>query len=151
MPYKTVSLRSGRGNIKDIVKNSLQEDPNLPPTSSELRIKTLYEHALVTKNQALVDSLGLIVIEGNPKNPFHIMEHKKYIKELTDRFALKNKQIQNKIDSCFASKKLELYSKSSEAEYSNYKKNKALKFILLDESEFIKRASTNNRCFWRVK
>jgi|SRR5580698_6398112 hypothetical protein len=153
MPYKTVTQQSDRGNLKDIQdkrNSSLEENPDMPPTSSELRIKSLYEHALVTRDQAMIESLGLIVIGGDPKNPVNIMRHREYVEELKIRLGSQIKETQEEIENFFTND----FWETSEMRVAAYKRDKARNAIFSEDGDIIKTASTGNtrhRSFWRVK
>jgi hypothetical protein len=151
MPYKTVTQQSDRGNLKDIQdkrNSSLEENPDMPPTSSELRIKSLYEHALVTRDEALIASLGLIVMDGSPKDPVALMRHKERIRELSANLGLEMvRESREEID-------MLIKQGPSEMRAAAYKRDKARNAILSEDGDIIKAASTGDtrhRSFWRVK
>ena len=153
MPYRTVRSRSDRGSIKDIqqaVKEDLG-DPNLPPTSAELRIKSLYEHALVTRDQALIDSLGLIVMDGSPKDPVAMMRHKEYVREIGTKLGVA--MVQEAKEGIDMLIEAELQG-PSEMRIAAYKQAEARNTILAEDG-LIKNASTgvikHHRSFWRAK
>lgn len=147
MPYRAVKPRSDRGNIKDIqqaVIDHLGEDKNLPPTPFELRIKSLYEHAVIGHNQDLINSLGLIVMNGPTNNPVSIMRHREYVD------SLKKKEINYIIPQLM----FDLETMSTESLRAKYKQEKSLEAILGDY-EFVKNATSGGsehsiRSFRRV-
>jgi hypothetical protein len=158
MPYRTVQPRSDRGSIKDIqqaVKEDLG-DPNLPPTPAELRIKALYEHALVTRDQALIDSLGLIVMDGSPKDPVAMLRHKEYVREISAK--LGREIVQEAKEGIDILIEADLQQGPSEMRIAAYKQAEARNTILQEDGEIVKNAATgsvrintNNRSFWRAK
>lgn len=126
MVYRTVKQYSDRGSIKDIQKavvDDLREDKNLPPTTFELRLKSLYEHAIIGHDQDLIDSLGLIVMSGPPNNPVSIMRHREYVN------SLKNKKANDSIPEFL----FDLEHMSNKMINSKYKQIRALNVILDDE------------------
>lgn len=153
MPYRTIPQRSERGSIKNIqqaVKDDLQEDPNLPPTPGELRIKSLYEHALVTRDQALIDSLGLIVMDGPPNNPVALLRHKEYVRELTTKLGMEVQEAKEGIDMLIEAD----LQGPSEMRIAAYKQAEARNTILAEDGQLIKNASNGaikHRSFWRAK
>ena len=157
MPYRVVPPRSDRGSIKDIQKavtDFLQEDPNLPPTPAELRIKALYEHALVLRDQALIDSLGLIVMGGAPKDPVSVMRHREYVKEISARLGVA--QIEDAKKDIDALINDESATGPMEMRVAKYKQTEARNTILSEEGVLIKNASRYKggvikRSFWRSK
>lgn len=84
MPYRRVQQQSDRGSIKDLAN---WDDEKYPPTPEELRLKSLYEHGLAIRDQALIDSLGLIAIEGAPKDPIALFRHREYVNSLKAKLA----------------------------------------------------------------
>lgn len=99
MPYRTVPPQSDRGSIKDLANG---DDEKLPPTEEELRLKSLYEHGLATRDEALLASLGLIAINGAPKDPIAIFRHKEYIDSLKTKLAEQIQQAADELAPCFA-------------------------------------------------
>src|SRR5579864_8122308 len=94
MPFRRVPQQSDRGSIKDLANG---DDEQLPPTEEELRLKSLYEHGLATRDQALIDSLGLFAINGAPKDPIAIFRHREYIDSLKARLAQEIQERQDEV------------------------------------------------------
>jgi hypothetical protein len=132
MPIRSVKPRSDRGNIKDIQNG---DESNLPPTSFELRIKELYEKASANKDESLIESLGLITINGSPTDPVSVFKHREYVNSLSKKLA-------NKIER--ARGELDIYFESSydikEMRISNYKQANSRNVILSGAGDIIKRA-----------
>lgn len=158
MPYRFVPPRSDRGSIKDLRKKqteALEENPDMPPTPAELRIKSLYEQAMVLRDQALIDSLGLIVMGGAPDNPVSILRHRQYIDELKQKMGAQIQDAQNEIEAFFAND----FEGPAEMRVAAYKQENARNIILGDDGQnFYKAASPNVprqglfvRSFWRSK
>ena|SRR5271157_3305365 len=153
MPYRTIPQRSDRGSIKDIQdkKNeSLEENPNMPATPAELRIKSLYEHALVTRDQALIDSLGLIVMDGHPKDPVALLRHKEYVRGLQTKLGVEVQEAKEGIDMLIEAD----LQGPSEMRIAAYKQAEARNAILQEDGQIIKQASGSSArksSFWRVK
>src|SRR5579864_4458077 len=101
MPFRRVPQQSDRGSIRDLANG---DDEKFPPTPEELRLKSLYEHGLATRDQALIDSLGLIAITGAPKDPISIFRHKEYIESLKEKLAEQIQQTADELAPCFASR-----------------------------------------------
>lgn len=158
MPYRTFPQKSERGSIKDIQNkrnDTLEEDPDMPATPAELRIKALYEHALVTRDQALIDSLGLIVMDGSPKDPVAMLRHKEYVREISAK--LGREIVQEAKEGIDLLIKADLQG-PSEMVITAYKQADSRNTILAEDGEMIKNASTgririgtNSRSFWRAK
>jgi hypothetical protein len=154
MPIRAVPPRSERGSIKDIqktVSDHLEEDPNMPATPQELRIKSLYEHALVLRDQALIDSLGLIVMDGSAKDPVSIMRHRQYVQELSAKLGTQVAETKQDIEILVEEAKEKPY----EMRVAAYKQAEARNLILSQDGAIIKNASdgsTRRACaFWRAK
>lgn len=119
MSIRSVKSYSERGSIKDIQNNSVEA--NTPATPFELRLKLLYENAFDNKNAQLINSLGLIVMDGNYRDPGVLLKHREYVKSLT----LNSKNVKD------------------EMLYSKYKKSKSLDAILDSGSLSIKVVGQN--------
>jgi hypothetical protein len=149
MPYIMVPPRSDRGSIKDIQNRKsehLEDNPDMPPTEGELRMKSLYEHAMVTKDQAMIEALGLIVMGGAANDPVALLRHKEYVKELTDRMAPEIEKAKEELSACL----VDTVPKSIDLVYNVIKQAEALNTILSDT--LVKTASTQpRRSFWRNK
>jgi hypothetical protein len=144
MPYRRVQQHSDRGSIRDL--QNKQED-DFPPTDYELRVKDLYEHAMVTRNQALVDSLGLIPLNGAANDPVSIFRHREYVKSLSDKLAAQIQETAKEIEGCLAVDETTLHR---ELQNSRYKQANSLAAIS-DTDELLKTASTSpRRSFRRV-
>lgn len=100
MPIKRVKQYSDRGNIKNL---AIKNDESSPPTSFELRIKSLYENALATNNQFLIESIGLIPINSDIKNPIALYRHRAYVKELEAKLGNRIEKYKQEISQCFGS------------------------------------------------
>jgi len=151
MPTRAIPPRSDRGSIKNIQKavtDSLDEDPNMPATPQELRIKALYENALVLRNQALIDSLGLIVMEGSAKDPVSVMRHRQYVQELTTKFGGQVEDTRQTLEVLVEETK----NQPQEIIRSTYKRTGSLNAILAENQPLVKNASSGStRAFWRAK
>lgn len=158
MPYKVVPSRSDRGSIKDIQKkvtDYLEENPDMPPTSQELRIKALYERAVVLRDQALIDSLGLIVMNGAVNDPVSVMRHREYVKGIADKCGLNLEKTKLELEILVA----ESPYKSLEMRVASYKQKNATNIILAENGLFLKNASDESgrgdgpikRSFWRTQ
>ena len=104
MPIRSVKQQSDRGSIKDIqksVNDFLGEQPQKPPTPYELRLKSLYEQAVISHDQALLDSLPFIAINGSAKNPVSILRHKEYVSSLSVKLAEQIKKTEQELAQCF--------------------------------------------------
>lgn len=144
MPYRRVQQQSDRGSIRNLANG---DDEKLPPTEFELRLKELYEHAMVTRNQALVDSLGLIPLNGTANDPVSIFRHREYVKSLSDKLAAQIQETAKEIEGCLA---IDETSLPREVMNSRYKQANSLAAIS-DTKELVKTASTSpRRSFRRV-
>ncbi len=127
MPIRRVQQQSDRGSIRDLAKG---DDEKYPPTPYELRLKGLYEHAMVTRDQALLDSLGLIAINGAANDPVSIFRHKEYVNSLSEKLAEQIKQTSQEIEKCFT---VDESSFSQELKWSRYKQARAQNLITQGE------------------
>ena len=143
MPIRQVKQQSDRGSIKDIQNG---DDEKCPPTPYELRIKGLYEHALMTRDQVLLDSLGLVAINGAPKDPISIFRHREYVTFLSNKLADKIKKTTEELAGCFSSD----YSNApQEMKWSRYKQQRATEIILADQ-DMMKVADADGNSYTRV-
>ncbi len=99
MPFRRVPQQSDRGSIRDLANG---DDEKLPPTEEELRLKSLYEHSLATRDEALLASLGLIAINGEAKDPIAILRHKQYVESLKEKLAEQIQKTSDELALCFA-------------------------------------------------
>src|ERR1700679_2286671 len=101
MPYRTVKPHSDRGSLRDL-KEKLESgnDDKLPATPFELRVKELYESAMIQKDEALIESLGLIAISGSPKDPVSIFRHREYVNSLSKKLANQVAQSKSELEAC---------------------------------------------------
>jgi len=144
MPFRRVPTLSDRGSIRDL---QARNEEDFPPTEHELRIKKLYEHAMVTRNQALVDSLGLIPLNGTANDPVSIFRHREYVKSLSDKLAEQIQETAKEIEGCLA---VDESSMCQEMRLSRYKQANSLAAIT-DPEELVKTASAlPKRSFRRV-
>ena len=147
MPIRRVQQQSDRGSIKDLANG---DDEKLPPTEEELRLKALYEHGLATRDDALVASLGLIAINGAPKDPIAIYRHKEYIDSLKEKLAEQIKQTADELAPCFAAPDDRDNSVVFELSRIRWKQKESLS-IISDDGPIVKSASTSpRRSFRRV-
>lgn len=147
MPFRRVPQQSDRGSIRDLANG---DDEKFPPTEEELRLKKLYEHGLATRDDALLASLGLIAINGAPKDPIAIYRHKEYIESLKERLAEQIKQTSDELAPCFAVPDDRDSTQSWEMARSRWKQKEALNTIL-DDGTMVKNASSGpRRSFRRV-
>lgn len=156
MPTRRAKTFSDRGSIKDIAKavsEYVGENPEEPPTPDELRIKSLYEHAMVSRDQALLDSLGLIVMTGSVKDPVALYRHREYVRGLKEKYATQLEESKEEISQCLAQSEIEAsYSSNMEARRTTYKQAMALASVLDDS--MVKTASAKgspDNTFRRVK
>jgi hypothetical protein len=147
MPFRRVQQQSDRGSIKDLANG---DDEKLPPTEEELRLKKLYEHGLATRDEALLASLGLIAINGAPKDPIAIFRHKEYIESLKGKLAEQIKQTSDELAPCFAVPDDRANRTTFELARIKWKQEGSLNTIL-DDGSLVKNASTTpRRSFRRV-
>ena len=147
MPFRRVPQQSDRGSIKDLANG---DDEKFPPTEEELRLKKLYEHGLATRDEALLASLGLIAINGAPKDPIAIYRHKEYIESLKGKLAEQIAQTATELAPCFAAPDDRESTQSFEMARGRWKQESARNAIL-DSGELVKNASTTpRRSFRRV-
>ena len=143
MPIRQVKQQSDRGSIKDIQNG---DDEKYPPTPYELRMRGLYEHALVSKNQVLLNSLGLIAINGTPKDPISIFRHREYVSSLSNQLAEKIEQTKEELAGCFAAD----YSNApQEMKWSRYKQQRACE-VILGSQDMVKVADADGDSHIRV-
>lgn len=146
MPFRRVPQQSDRGSIQDLANG---DDEKFPPTEEELRLKKLYEHGLATRDDALLASLGLIAINGAPKDPIAIYRHKEYIESLKGKLAEQIAQTANELAPCFAVPDDRATQETWEIANSKWKQKNSLNAILDDG--LVKNASTTpRRSFRRV-
>lgn len=147
MPFRRVPQQSDRGSIKDLANG---DDEKLPPTEEELRLKSLYEHSLATRDEALLASLGLIAINGAPKDPIAIFRHKEYVESLKGKLAEQIKQTADELAPCFAVPDDRDNSATFELARIKWKQKESLSAIS-DDGTLVKNASTTpRRSFRRV-
>jgi len=159
MPYRVAPPRSDRGSLKDIQNknsNKLEENPEMPATPQELRIKALYEHALVLRDDALIASLGLIVMDGSPKDPVSLMRHRERVNEIKAKLGTEVAEAQKEIEILVKEEKGPFHD--HEMRVAAYKKENTLNTILLEDGVMVKIAGTQHsnpvralRSFWRAK
>lgn len=145
MPFRRVPQQSDRGSIKDLANG---DDEKFPPTEEELRLKKLYEHGLATRDEALLASLGLIAINGAPKDPIAIYRHKEYIESLKGKLAEQIKQTSEELAPCFAVPDDRESTETWEIARSRWKQKQALS-VILDDGPLVKNASTGPRRSFR--
>lgn len=147
MPIRRVQQQSDRGSISDLANG---DDEKYPPTPLELRLKGLYEHALVTRDEALINSLGLIPLNGEANNPVSIYRHREYVNGLSTELAEQINQTAKEIECCFAEDKSTF---SFELKMSQYKQAQCLS-VISEPEELVKTASDDGvpprRSFRRV-
>jgi hypothetical protein len=136
MPIRRVQQQSDRGSIRDLANG---DDEKYPPTPLELRLKGLYEHALVTRDQALINSLGLIPLNGEANNPVSIYRHREYVKALSEELAEKIQQTAQEIEGCLA---VEESSLPQELKWARYKQARA-QSVITQENDLVKTASAD--------
>lgn len=144
MPIRRVQQQSDRGSIQNLQNKNEEE---FPPTDYELRVKELYEHALVTRNQALVDSLGLIPLNGSANDPVSIFRHREYVKSLSAELADKIQQAAKEIESCLH---VDESSLPQEIKWSRYKQSHSLAAIT-EDIDIVKVASADGQTYTRPK
>lgn len=144
MPIRRVQQHSDRGSIQDL---QARNEEDYPPTDYELRVKELYEHALVTRNQALVDSLGLIPLNGEANNPVSVFRHREYVNSLSAHLAEQIKQTAKEIEGCLS---VDESSVPQEIKWSRYKQAHSLSAIMAD-NDIVKVASADGTTYTRPK
>jgi hypothetical protein len=136
MPIRRVQQQSDRGSIRNLANG---DDEKFPPTSLELRLKGLYEYAMVTRDQALVNSLGLIPLNGAPNDPVSIYRHREYVNSLSAELAEKIKHTAQEIEGCLAVNESDL---PQEMKWTRYKQARA-QSIITQESDLVKVAAVD--------
>ena len=154
MPYLTVKPRSDRGSLQDLKEKLESGDDGSPATHFELRVKELYENAMIRKDDALIESLGLIAINGSPTDPVSIFRHREYVNSLAEKLAGQVEESKAELEACFAASTPTMLSVPSEMKLTEYRQIRSLVAILEPDS-FTKLASTdsapsNRRSFKRV-
>lgn len=142
MPYRRVQQQSDRGSIRDLANG---DDEKFPPTELELRLKGLYEHAMVTRDEALLNSLGLIPLNGDAKNPVSIYRHREYVNGLSTKLAEQIQQTAKEIEGCFT---MDESTFSFELRKSQYMQAQALSIICEPEG-LVKTASDDSTAISR--
>lgn len=132
MPIRRVQQQSDRGSIKDLHNG---DDEKFPPTPFELRVKKLYEHSLATRDQALIESLGLIAVNVAPKDPVSLYRHREYVKQLEAKLGDKLEQTKQELAGCF------FYNDHSDSPEMK-KQASSRNAILVNEEKIIKVASS---------
>lgn len=144
MPIRRVQQQSDRGSIRDLANG---DDDKFPPTALELRLKELYEHAMVTRDEALINSLGLIPLNGEANNPVSIYRHREYVNALSEELADKIKQTAQEIEGVLS---VDETTKPQEVRMMDYKRANSLAAII-DNGDLVKTASAlPRRSFRRV-
>jgi len=147
MPIRRVQQQSDRGSISDLANG---DDEKFPPTPLELHLKGLYEHAMVTRDEALLNSLGLIPLNGDAKNPVSIYRHREYVNGLSAALAEQIRETAKEIEGCFT---VDQSTFSFELKMSQHKQAQALSVISEPET-LVKTASDDGvpprRSFRRV-
>lgn len=137
-----IKTYSDRGSIKDI--HSKDED-NSPADDFELNIKNGYEYALATKDDALIQSLGLVAIDGSAKDPIFLLKHREYVNKLIEKNAIGIEETRKELETCFNMKPT-----SIEVRDNFFKRINALNSILDHKTDhFVKTASQLKRSFSR--
>jgi hypothetical protein len=122
---------SDRGSLKDLQHN---DNDQSPPTTYELRVKELYEHASANQDEAMISSLGFIPINGSPTDPISVFRHREYVNSLSDKLAQQVQQTVSELAPCFANYPIGDFLKTSQE-----KRNQSRQTILAPDS-FIKTA-----------
>ena len=139
MPVRSTKKFSERGSIKDLETRHTENISDNPPTPLELRLKVLYEIAEQSKNEALMESTGFIVM-NNPGDksafPVTLFRHREKLNAICAKHQDSIKEFIKELFPIFT----ESYSKSSEMEKTKYKKANSL-YAILDEPGIIKTAS----------
>jgi hypothetical protein len=149
MPIRPIKTHSDRGSIKDVFNGESYE----PPTADELRLKQLYEHAEITRDQQLQDSLGFIVMPqpGNSSAfPVSIFRHREYINSLSQKRADNIEKIRREISSFFAP----VEKPSMNIRQSHFKQEISRQAVVANNGNLIKYASKDIKgksSFKRVK
>ncbi len=143
MPYKTVKQYSDRGSIRDLKERQENGDDGSPATSFELRVKELYEYAMVRNDDALIESLGIIAINGSPKDPISVFRHREYVNSLSEKLASQVEQTKLELDVYFTANPI-----SEEVKKIQYKQSNS-RDTILEPEVMIKSASSNCSSFYK--
>jgi hypothetical protein len=152
MPYRVVKQYSDRGSIKDIqtTNKELDGEVSLEPTQQELRLKSLYENAMVMRDETMIETLGFIVMSGPANDPVAIIRHRAYVESIKAKFADQIKDAEQVASACFTNPSY------IEAEMSNvsYRQKRSTEAVLRG-APMIKSASTRSvhmaASFWRAQ
>lgn len=101
MSYRTVKQYSDRGSLKNLTQR--QED-EVPFSSAELRIKTLYDYATLNHDEPLLDSLGFITTDYiGDKNalPLSVYRLRKIVEDRQNKFGNTIANMKQDLDNCF--------------------------------------------------
>ncbi len=108
MPIRKVKQHSERGSIKDLIaqveKSVLPEE--FPPTSSEIRMKKLFEHAQACRDKKMMAALGIITtdyIQDKDALPLSAYRIKQIIDDIKAKSPGKIEKLQAQFEGCFDS------------------------------------------------
>lgn len=100
MPGK-LKVYSDRGKISNLAQ---KHEDEIPVTPMETRLKQLYEHAQLTRDKGLEDSLGFITTDyvGN-KNalPVSIYRLREIVSNITAKSGAKIAEMRKELETCF--------------------------------------------------
>jgi hypothetical protein len=107
MPIRAVKQYTDRGKIKDLVKSSeIDAEPLFQPSSTELRMKKLFEYAQLHKDKELQSSLGIITTDYiSDKNalPLSIYRIRQIVDDIKSKSSEKINQLSQQFMGCFNS------------------------------------------------
>lgn len=101
MAIRTVKQYSDRGSLKALTQR--QED-EVPFTSSELRIKKLYDYASTHADARLLDCLGFVTtdyIENKNAIPLSVYRLRKIVSDIVSKSGSKILELKQNLDNCF--------------------------------------------------
>jgi hypothetical protein len=106
MPIRTVKQYTDRGKIKDLVVR-LGETivPESEPSSSELRMKKLYEFAQICKDKKLQDAIGFITtdyIADKNAIPLSAYRLRQMVADIKSKSPGKIDALEKQFSECFA-------------------------------------------------
>lgn len=106
MPIRKTKQHSERGSIKDLVANVKEPQvPDEPPTSSEIRLKKLFEYAQMHKDQKMQLALGFITtdyIHDKDALPLSAYRIKQIVDDIKAKSPGKIERLQTQFEDCFA-------------------------------------------------
>lgn len=106
MPIRTVKQHTDRGKIKDLVARVGEPAmPEIEPSSSELRMKKLYEFAQICKDKKLQDAIGFITtdyIADKNAIPLSAYRIRQMVADIKAKSPGKIEALEQQFSDCFA-------------------------------------------------